>query len=403
LVDALRSQREGIETGVFRLPPELLADVAFSWSTHGSARAANRPFAALLGDAELDALLVDWPGRRDFVVDRATLLERLDTATCMGCHQASSTAGFHVLGVDRVLGEDEAAWAEATDGNRLALAMSPHMLAEQPRRIAYATALAHGRAPLRVRLHPSAPAASWLEDRITPGVASVGMPCPSHRDAASAARWSCAAGSRCTPMVTRSDGTPVHGMCMPAGDDDGAGVHAGLACRAFAIDSSPLAPAGALAFNTRAFLDVARETSPPLVIDDGRTLTTDRYNCRPAAIGVPLGRVTRRCTSDEWALRGTNDAEVCAIVGGKGFEQMATGAFDAKAFAASTGRGLLDRCDASAPCREDYICQRLPSFLAGSRHRADPGALASLQRAGTGFCTPTYFVYQLRLDGHPKP
>lgn len=399
LIESLRMQREGVARGVFRLPDEMLAKVALSWSTHGSARAANRPFSALLEPSDLDALLRDWPGSRTFVHDSTALLERLDTATCMGCHQAASTAGFHVLGVDQPIGDDVAAWAEAVDGNRLALATSPHMLAEQPRRLAYAQALAERRAPDRTRLHPAAPAATWNET-IVVGTAAPGMPCPLHADEGTAA-WSCAAPMRCRSLITRADGTAVHGMCLPEQPD----VHAGMACRAFELTGGARAADGALAFNARAFLDVARETTPPFVMDEGG-LTTRTYNCRPAAIGVPLGRVTRRCTNDEWQLAtpaGPEGAEVCAIVGGKGFEQMATGAFDAEAFAASTGRGLLDTCSAQRPCREDYICQRLPDFLAGSRHRAAPDRLAALQQAGVGFCTPTYFVYQLRLDGHPKP
>ena len=41
----------------------------------------------------------------------------------------------------------------------------------------------------------------------------------------------------------------------------------------------------------------------------------------------------------------------------------------------------LRACDADTPCRDDYICARTP--------------------AGDGACTPPYFLFQLRVDGHP--
>jgi hypothetical protein len=41
----------------------------------------------------------------------------------------------------------------------------------------------------------------------------------------------------------------------------------------------------------------------------------------------------------------------------------------------------LRACDAATPCRDDYVCARTPS--------------------GTGACTPPYFLFQLRVDGHP--
>ena len=41
----------------------------------------------------------------------------------------------------------------------------------------------------------------------------------------------------------------------------------------------------------------------------------------------------------------------------------------------------LRACDAATPCRDDYLCVRLD--------------------AGRGACIPPYFVFQMRVDGHP--
>jgi len=131
------------------------------------------------------------------------------------------------------------------------------------------------------------------------------------------------------------------------------------------------------------------------------------YNCRPTKIGVPLGRITRPCKPDESKLAAIQPQnipdEICAIVGGKGFEQMAKGYFDSAVFAAGVGRGLLNVCTPSRFCREDYICQEMPELLTGAKFNVSTQTLNTLKSRKIGFCTPTYFVYQLRLDGHPNP
>ena len=66
-------------------------------------------------------------------------------------------------------------------------------------------------------------------------------------------------------------------------------------------------------------------------------------------------------------------------------------------------RGLLSTCTPSRFCREDYICQEMPDFVTGAKFNVSAQALNSLRTRKIGFCTPTYFVYQLRLDGHPNP
>ncbi|MBX7081000.1 MAG: hypothetical protein K1X88_17505 [Nannocystaceae bacterium] len=391
-----------VDLGVFQLPEPLLADVALSYSTLGHARLANRPFSALLQPQEADALVAEAGlAAPRFVADGRSLLERLDAASCMGCHQLASTAGFHLLGVDRPFGDDPGAVMAATDGNRLQLAISPHLLAELPRRRAYLDALADGRAPDRFRPHPAAPPATWTAAPVFADAGS-NAPCLRERDGtatlAAPARWRCAPPLRCSAMVDDAQGHANLGMCLP----EQAQLHAGEACRDATIEAAT-AP-GRFAWNLRAFEDRVTQQNPRYALGTG-AITTRAYNCRPAHIGVPLGRVTRNCRADERTLAAVVDqaepSELCAVVGGRGFEAMATGVFDHRAFADSVVRGMLDACDAVHPCREDYICQALPEFLASKGVAAQ--TLAALQRRGLGFCTPTYFVYQLRLDGHPNP
>jgi hypothetical protein len=394
LVDFVRDNLDAIDRGVFRVPASLLADVALSWSTYGTARLANRPFASILGREEADTIVSDHPGERAFLADGASLLERLDAASCMGCHQSSSTAGFHFLGVDRRFGEDDDAVALATDGNRLQLPFSPHFRAELERRAADLESLVRGDATTMIRPHPSAPPARWSDGRAHYQPAAVGMPCPLG-SLADGSTWSCAEGLTCRALAHDPALPFALGQCVP----DDAHVSAGLSCRSAEVNASRESADDLLAWNVRAFSDRVVAEEALYRISEG-AITTRAYNCRPTRIGVPLGRVTRNCRDAERTLAEV-DHEVCAIVGGRGFEEMAKGYFDSRAFAAGVGRGLLDACSPDRFCREDYICQQLPDFLADRGVAED--ALARLHAQNVGFCTPTYFVYQLRLDGHPNP
>jgi hypothetical protein len=45
----------------------------------------------------------------------------------------------------------------------------------------------------------------------------------------------------------------------------------------------------------------------------------------------------------------------------------------------------LAACDRDRPCRDDYLCVRVP------------------ESAGAGACLPPYFLFQVRVDGHRVP
>lgn len=408
LQDYLSAHMREIDTGAFKIPDELSADIALSYSTAGSARLANRPFDLVVSPELANKMVNAWSDpSRQFIRTGAALLERLNTSSCMGCHQSSSTAGFHFLGVDRSDFGDAAAVQGAIDGNRLQLPFSPHVSAELPRRQSYVEHLTRGEAPDRFRPHPSAPAADW-DEKAVPITAAAGdnMPCPLSADLATEANWSCssARGLTCQAMTTNGAASFHLGQCVPAQKN----IYAGLSCRANVIaDATPQNASGSrLSFNVRSFSD--RVTKEELIykVPEGKLSGYDN-NCRPSQIGVPLGRLSRPCTPEEARLAaflpGKAANEICAIVGGKGFEQMAKGYFDSAAFAASVGRGMLDTCSPTRFCREDYICQAMPEDLTRGAVKPSAQALNVLKTEKIGFCTPTYFVYQLRLDGHPNP
>jgi|GEM_PF-446973 len=395
-----------IDSGVFLLPDSLLADVAITYSTAGSSRLANKPFDLLLKPEEAQVLL---GAQKRFAATGRGLLERLNTSTCMGCHQASSTAGFHFLGNDRIdFGRKPAEVKVALDGNRLVLPFSAHLFSDLVRREEYVSKLAKALAPDVFRPHPSAPLADWTGTAPVYVGAGDNMPCPLESELAAGGRWSCdkSRNLSCVALVTNEAQSSGLGQCVPSASR----IYAGLSCRKNSIqdqtESLTRSANGAMAFNLRSFLDRVSKDEQLYSLPEG-TVDAASYNCRPTRIGVPLGRVTKGCDPSQRALKGLRlqpvPDEMCAVVGGKGFEEMAKGYFNSKKFAEGVGRGILNTCSPTRFCREDYICQEMPDFLTGPRFGVASSVLKELRDSKVGFCTPTYFVYQLRLDGHPNP
>ena len=70
-------------------------------------RLANRPFKTLFPDEVPTFRDVSFAGNRR-VSSPAMLVRRLDEMTCVGCHQARSLAGFHLVGEERTGGTRDA-------------------------------------------------------------------------------------------------------------------------------------------------------------------------------------------------------------------------------------------------------------------------------------------------------
>ena len=409
----LAANLKAIDEGVYVMPDSLLADVAITYSTAGSSRIANKPFDLLLKPEEAQQILsaAALPAPLKFAGDGRGLLERLNTSTCMGCHQASSTAGFHFLGRDRFdYGAKAAETKAALDGNRLVLPFSPHLFADLPRRAKYIELLAGGELPNRFRPHPSAPPAAWSGPAPAFRDAGDNMPCPldTEKALANGGKWACdkSRGLSCVQLVSNEAQSLGLGQCIPSTSR----LYSGLSCRKNVIQDNVEAQVrsgkSTYSYNLRSFLDRVVKDDQLYGLSEGR-LDAASFNCRPTRIGVPLGRVTKACTPAQSSLKGLRldslPDELCAVVGGKGFEEMAKGYFNSKKFAEGVGRGMLNACSPSRFCREDYICQEMPDFLTGSRFGVSPGTIEEFRKKSIGFCTPTYFVYQLRLDGHPNP
>ncbi|WP_244494943.1 hypothetical protein [Bosea sp. Root483D1] len=372
LIDYVRANLPAIDRGVYQLPERFLATKAISYSTFGSARLANHPFTEALPATALTGL--DF-GTARLVRNEKALLERLDNGSCMGCHQAGATAGFHMFGLDD---------GSTSPLNRIKAGISPHFYAEGFRRAAYVAAVADGTEPERYRPPSFAPPANWQAGRtFAYQPAALTMPCLTGESArAFGEGWACAAGSVCKPLVESKAVGFEFGQCVRL---DEARNFSGQPCLTGAITTAVGKP----------YLDRYRKTGQFGAFATGFSQTA--FNCRPAKIGVPAGMAYRQCTPADRSFSGFANGkvpdEICGLAGGKAFDDcVATNRFD-DCLSKAVTRGNRGTCSATSFCREDYLCQAIPDDV--------PGATTTVK--DYGFCSPTYFLFQMRIDGHPDP
>jgi hypothetical protein len=371
LADYLAGNLAAIDTGVYAIPDEFLARKVISYSTFGSARQANHSFASLFQPADFAG--VDFSGA-DLVRSPEALIERLDNGACQGCHQAGSTAGFHFIGLDD---------KSTSPLNRIEVGISPHLHAEIRRREAYVRALAEDREPNQFRPLSSAPPATWGDD-VEYRAAGDGMPCMMPDDAKNfGAGWQCGNGTVCTALATASGVRVKLAQCLlPKGSD---AMFSGHPCLTGEIASNAAQP-----FNDRYRITGQFAAFSPAI---SRTA----YNCRPPKIGVPAGAAYRACDDRDRAFSSFKvgkpmPREICGLVGGKKFDIcVATNNFD-QCLGGAVNRGNRPVCSADHFCREDYMCQSLPDDTPGKA-----------KVKGIGFCSPTYFIFQMRIDNHATP
>lgn len=431
---------------------KLLSKIAISFSTLGRARLANKPFTDLMlqacqtgaagksrnsckgkmAEPTTEAERLKGPVSKaglEFVRTVRGLVDRLDNRTCMGCHQSGGTAGFHILGMsDSRL---------ADPYNQTAVPYSAHYHAERARRLAYLTAVLAGQKPNRFRSHSAHPPARWPGKGLPKlSRAQVKEAClPSGRDYAIGPR--CGTGTVCRVTVANRRSGVAFGECVVKRPASGRkkpvnrALFAGHTCRTGRLLTAQRFDARTANWQAylRAklpanFLDfrVYFRQGPKLYRDLHTRRQTNLYSCRPPVIGVPLGRTYRSCRAAERRMtvfdaveptgakrfdlaalrRGRRPKEICALVGGTAFEKCAaTNDVLTCLKAKGIARGMLDTCWPGRFCREDYICQRLP--LDAAKSRTERQAIRALNRRHIGFCTPTYFVFAMRADGHPDP
>lgn len=368
LVAYLRDHAPEIDEGTLVLPDRFLAEKALSYSTYGPLRTANRPFAVLLSGDDFNG--VEATGFRVLKTTRG-LVERLDQLSCMGCHQSNGTAGFHFFGLDD---------GETSPLNKVTIGHSPHFAAEQPRRAAYMAALLKGEAPDPFRPLPNAPPADWSGAEPVYQAARPGMACIPDVAADDLQAWSCDATTVCTTVATNAKLGLVMGQCLRPTDD---GTYSGQLCLAGEIRDGdyPYNDTFKIGETLNSF---AKKVNPKT------------HACRPPKLGVPGGASYRQCTGPEREFanftKGARPDEICALAGGKAFDLCVASGDFASCLEDAVVRGNRQTCGGDRYCRDDFMCQDLPPNL------------AKVERVkGNGYCSPTYFLFQMRIDNHPDP
>lgn len=401
-------------TLVIDFDPAFLTKLSVSWSTMGRARSANKPYSRLF--AENAALLKSIDiSQLKFIKSHDALVERLNNLTCAGCHQSGGTAGFHNLGYadDRY----------SHNFNRQQLATSPHAFAESIRRTAYVESLIARRKPNTFRPPSNFPDADWsAADTPKFKPATVGQFCVAGNDFGAAPACAPLNGQKtsCVRTVTSKDEPVLYGECVISGGR----ASAGAVCwkgeitenRSLPNDRGPIP-----AYNLFAFQDKWRLGGSAYKGNEVAGL-----RCVLPQSGAPLGRASRGCTLAEENFADIDlskkmPSEICANQGGNGFDLCAATGNSGACLESRVVRAMLDTCSPGHGCREDYICQKLPDYdrisdrdygnirATGVRANQSTPAqinattLRSLQAAEVGFCVPTYFLFNMRLDGHPSP
>ena len=366
----VRDNAAAIDQGVYMIPDKLLARKVISYSTFGTARQVNHPFTPLLSPSDFADVDLS---RGQLVHSPEALLERLDNGTCQGCHQSGATAGFHFLGLDDKF---------TSPLNRIEVGISPHFHAELPRRGAYLAAVTGGREPNRFRPLSFAPPAKWDAQTIAYDDAGLAMPCLADADAGKfGGNWQCGADTVCTPLATVDKTRVALAQCLPPPKGE---MYSGLPCLQGEVTSNMSHP----------FKDSFPLTQFAAFAPKANDVD---YTCRPPRIGVPGGLAYRRCDARDKSFAGFKPGkeippEVCGLTGGKKFDEcVSTGNFD-ECLAGAVMRGNRASCDAEHFCRDDYICQAFP-----------PDTPNVKKVKGVGFCSPTYFMFQMRIDNHTTP
>jgi hypothetical protein len=326
-----------LDEGSLQMPERFLAQEAVSVAPLGLSRLANRPFAQLFPDEVWPELSGNLSGNRTLGSPQA-VLRRLDDLTCMGCHQSRSVAGFHLLGEDR-----PGVTRGFAAGNALAVPHSPHVQEELARRRTYADA-----ALSQARPDPFRPPAG--AGRVDGGFGEAcGLGDPGF------AGWSCGKGLSCL-----AHGEDKVGVCMPSAPAVGA------VCEPAHITAS------ANPWRDRAVVARARSCGPGGV-------------CEATGVGFPGGMCSGSCNP----LEPDGSCGRIAIL--SGFNQcLAARRPFAECLQNHTRPGQLRACSATQPCRDDYLCAQTGS--------GEPAAGAA---ATGGACIPPYFLFQMRVDGHP--
>ncbi len=343
LVAWIRDNLGAIDEGTAVVPAAFLATKTSSIAPKPLIRAGNQIFATTLSDVTFEPAVLGTTSMKT----KDDLVRRLDGMTCQGCHQNRGIAGFHFLGEER---------NGKARLNALLVGASPHMQDFLVWRESFLQAVAKGQMPSK-RPYP--------DHARTDG--RFGDHCGLTKDPVFST-WKCGAGLAC-----RDVGDPLVGSCetpdvrMP-----------GDSCEVSHDDGN---------LNPR----------KDLVTSESFACKADK--CSPSGNGFPNGTCNSSCTRIGQLTNGRKT--ICAGL------PFGTGQYGGFTKCTLTLRlpfqacleddqrpTVLRACDATSPCRDDYVCARV--YTKPLKKGEDPVEL----NPETGACMPPYFLFQGRVDGH---
>lgn len=347
--------QKSIDGGTFVLPKKFLAKKALTVSPGGMARSANRPYFNLFTEAELKT---SFSANGEQVKSGDAFLRRLNDSTCTGCHQTRAIGGFHFTGIDPF---------GKYPGNSVALPGSAHYIGDLARRHELLASIAARSTSVDFSRGFSArPQARRSKVLVGSGLYNGwGAHCSTGKDA-SFKDWSCGSGLKCQTLFDISDKTGM-GICISETQKVG--------------DPCEFGETSNAGFGKDQFKRVGKR-----VVTVPNAMCSPQSQDRGTKTGGFLGGNVRLLSCQDKPGEGGLPPEAnCgplpasrpgfnACIGKKNFDQCL------RDFSMGVG---LRGCDQKNPCRDDYICAE--SFV-----------------ANRGVCVPPYFLFQFRVDGHPK-
>lgn len=340
---------KAIDAGTVLIPKKFLAKRAISIAPGGINRSGNRLFYALLRSQDLAQLKFD---ELENVKTSTTFLRRLNESTCVGCHQTRAIGGFHFTGRDQL---------GVALGNSVFLPGSAHFIGDLPRRRAIVDEFIAGQGVDFSRGFAARPQERRSQKLIGTGLFNGwGAHCANGNDP-SFKSWTCAPGLVCKTLLDKNDSLG-QGICLSETQQ------VGDPCEFGKIETSSFGN------------DKYTRTSKKLIVTLPNAMCSPQSQAPGTKTGGFLNGNVRTLSCEGLPAEASCGPLPAArpgfnsCVGKKNFDVCL------KEF--STGVGLRG-CDQNNPCRDDYICAE--SF-----------------EAKRGSCVPPYFLFQFRVDGHPK-
>ena len=341
---------KAIDAGTQIIPEKFLAKSALSIAPGGFTRAANRMFTGLV--SEEDAKKISF-SELEIIKTPAAFIRRLNDSTCVGCHQTRAIGGFHFTGKDPM---------GKYPGNSVFLAGSAHFMGDLARRHAVVEEIVNKKEVVDFSRGFSArPQDRRSKQLIGTGLFNGwGAHCATGKDP-SFASWTCAEGLVCRSLLKVQDGLGM-GVCL------GKDQQVGDPCEDGIVKSSGFGVDRYVETSDRIVIKIPNGKCSPQGQAPGtrtggflsgnlRTLSCENLPKEASCGPLPAARP------------GFN-----ACIGQKNFGECL------KEYSLGVG---LRGCDQKNPCRDDYICSE--SF-----------------ETKRGSCVPPYFLFQFRVDGHPR-